>query len=192
MAVQVGYVPTAEQMVAQQARRAAQAAEKAARKLKHGGKTVRGAGGKYISVAVTENQVAAKQAARQAQKAKAAARYGGKTIADPTKPGKFISQSAKEVEAAATAKAAKATKKFKLVKKEFLGKAKGFLGKVKNLAKKVGKKVVEFSKTKKGKIAIAAAAVLAIAGIVAHNKAENAKNNEEIRYMQVKGFENLA
>ena len=74
----------------------------------------------------------------------------------------------------------------------FHNKTKGFLGKVKDLAKKVGKKVVEFSKTKKGKIAIAAAAVLAIAGIIAHNKAENTKNNEEILNMQVKGFENLA
>ena len=53
MAVQVGYVPTAEQVAAQQARRAAQAAEKEARQV---------------------------------------ARYGGKTIADPTRPGKFISQ----------------------------------------------------------------------------------------------------
>lgn len=143
MPVKVGYVPTAEQVVAQQARRAAQAAEKAARKK---------------------------------------LKYGGKTIADPARPGKFISQSAKEVEAAATA-----TKGAKIIDK-----AKGFLGKVKDLAKKVGKKVAEFSKTKKGKIAIAAAAVLAIAGIIAHNKAENAKNNEEILNMQVKGFENLA
>lgn len=143
MAVQVGYVPTAEQVAAQQARRAAQAAEKEARQV---------------------------------------ARYGGKTIADPTRPGKFISQSAAEVRAAAKAKPTKG----------LINKTKGFLGKVKDLAKKVGKKVVEFSKTKKGKIAIAAAAVLAIAGIIAHNKAENAKNNEEILNMQVKGFENLA
>lgn len=184
MPVKVGYVPTTEQIAAREARRAAQQAEKTAHRLKHGSKTVRGAGGKYVSVAVTENQVAAKQAARQAQQAKAAARYGGRTIADPANPGKFISQSAKEVEAAAKAKATKGAK--------IMDKAKGFLGKVKDLAKKVGKKVVEFAKTKKGKIAIAAAAVLAIAGIIAHNKAENAKNNEEILNMQVKGFENLA
>ena len=132
--------------------------------------------------------MAAKQAARQAQNAKAAARYGGKTIADPARPGKFISQSAKEVEAAATAKA---TKGGKFIDKA-VAKGKNIFAKVKDLAKKVGKKVAEFSKTKKGKIAIAAAAVLAIAGIIAHNKAENAKNNEEILNMQVKGFENLA
>ena len=85
MAVQVGYVPTAEQVAAQQARRAAQAAEKAAHKLKHGGKTVRGAGGKYVSVAVTENQVAAKQAARQAQNAKSGSKIWRQNNCRPCK-----------------------------------------------------------------------------------------------------------
>jgi len=105
MPVKVGYVPTAEQVVAQQARRAAQAAEKAARKK---------------------------------------LKYGGKTIADPARPGKFISQSAKEVEAAATAKATKGAK--------IIDKAKGFLGKVKDLAKKVGKKLQNSAKLKKVKL----------------------------------------
>lgn len=186
MPVQVGYVPTEAQIAARNARRAAQQAEKTAHRLKHGSKTVRGAGGKYVSVAVTENQVAAKQAARQAQQAKAAARYGGRTIADPANPGKFISQSAAEVRQAATAKTTTKTGG------KLIGKVKGFGNKVINFAKKLGKKFVEFSKTKKGKIAIAATAVAALIGIVVHNKAENAKNNEEILNMQVKGFENLA
>lgn len=92
----VKYVPTQEQVEAAKARREQQQTEKAARKNKAGGKTVKSKDGTYKSVTVTPKQVEAKQKQRIAQQLKEKQHYGGKTIFDK-KSGKYISQSAEEV-----------------------------------------------------------------------------------------------
>lgn len=108
----LGYTPTADQIKAQQERRAAQAAEKEARKHKSGGKTVKGKNG-YESVQITPENVAKKQARRAEQtaqqKAKAQSRFGGKTIFDKAK-GEYVAKPATEVKAEHLAKEAKKVK----------------------------------------------------------------------------------
>lgn len=157
-----GFTPTAEQLEAQKARRAAQAAEKAAKKST-GHKTVFDKKqGKYISLDV--EKVKAAKAQREAQKAaeeaaKKAGRFGGKTIADPANPGKYISQSAAET-------AAKAGKAVKPVKPT--GKTSG------GLLSKIGK----FFKGKGGKIALIGAGIAALVGggIYLYNKLTGKKD----------------
>lgn len=107
-----GYTPTADQIKAQQERRAAQAAAKEARKNKSGGKTVKGKNG-YESVQITPENVAKKQARRAEQatqqQAKAQNRFGGKTIFDKAK-GEYVAKPASEVKADYLAKEAKKVK----------------------------------------------------------------------------------
>lgn len=98
----VTYVPTAEQIEAQKARRQAQASEKAARKASHtGGRTVFDKKqGRYVSIDMKTVNEARAQRQAQAEVARLSneiSRYGGKTVADPTRPGKYISRSVGEV-----------------------------------------------------------------------------------------------
>ena len=104
-----GYQPTAEQIAAQQARREAQQAAKAAKKAPTGGKTVFDKKqGKYVSIDVAD--VKAKKLAKTQQAAEQAATAkttGGRTLFDKKK-GKYISIDADVI---------KASKKAKLEKK---------------------------------------------------------------------------
>ena len=119
------YVPTKEQVEAAKARREQQQKEKAARKNKAGGKTVRSKNGTYKSVTVTPGQVEAKQKQRIEQKLKEQQHYGGRTIFDK-KTGKYVSQSADEVKNIAE-------------NKQFQKKSGTLLGKLGKFAKKAGK-----------------------------------------------------
>ncbi len=93
----VEYKPTLEQIEASKARRQAQSAEKHARKNKAGSKTVYDKKtGKYKSVTVTENHVAAKRAEREAAKKLNDSKFGGKTVFDE-KTGKYVSKTAEQV-----------------------------------------------------------------------------------------------
>lgn len=156
--VKVSYTPTAEQLAAQQARRQAQAAEKAARKAPMGGRTVFDKKqGKYVSIdmeAVNAAKAQRQAAADAAAAAKKAGRYGGKTVPDPLNPGKYVSQSAAEVEAAA--QGAKNTGN--------VAKKGGLFSKLGQGLKNIGTKIGNFFKGKGGKATLIGLGIAALVG----------------------------
>ena len=156
--VKVSYTPTAEQLAAQQARRQAQAAEKAARKAPMGGRTVFDKKqGKYVSIdmeAVNAAKAQRQAAADAAAAAKKAGRYGGKTVPDPLNPGKYVSQSAAEVEAAA--QGAKNTGN--------VAKKGGLFSKLGQGLKNIGTKIGNFFKGKGGKATLIGLGIVALVG----------------------------
>lgn len=156
--VKVSYTPTAEQLAAQQARRQAQAAEKAARKAPMGGRTVFDKKqGKYVSIdmeAVNAAKAQRQAAADAAAAAKKSGRYGGKTVPDPLNPGKYVSQSAAEVEAAAQG----AKDAGNVVKKG------GFFSKLGQGIKNIGTKIGNFFKGKGGKATLIGLGIAALVG----------------------------
>ena len=127
-----------EQAEAQKARRAAQAADKAARQNKAGGNTIfNSKTGKYESVQITPEQIAAKRAKRAAEQAAKENKFGGKTVFDAS-TGKHVSLPATTVKEQALSKIDNIPHA-EIIEETSKKGGTGFMSKLGKFAKKAGK-----------------------------------------------------